>query len=304
MFDLNDPEVAYAEETHEKILLVYWMLGTTCTYTCSYCPPKFHDGKFAYQPYDIILKTMEKLPPCHVMFTGGEATYHPEFEKIVHNAPSHIRVSVISNASRPVAFWERIVDRFKVVMLTFHAEFANLDRFFKTAELVYKESKRGGAINITMIPAHWDKCVEAYHRFIDAGMLVTVKPLVDNFGYQSSSVISDYSPEQLEWIKEKTNKNTNKNFATYNSKNELLFKTTPAEMLARNQTNFNGWTCYTPTQFLYINAAGDAYNTSCKQREHVGNIYTEFRLTSEPTICKQNFCWCYMDIMTKKVKNV
>jgi len=304
MIDLNAPEVSYVEETLAKTIFVYWSLGNTCTYACSYCPPKFHSGSVAYQPIDVIQRTLNRLPPSHVMFTGGEATYHPDFERIIAEMPSHIKISVVSNASRPIAFWERVVDRFKIVMLTFHAEFANLDRFFKTAELVYLKSKRGGAINLTMIPTHWDKCVEAYHRFIDAGMLVTVKPLVDNFGFESSKLISDYTEEQLDFIKSKTKNNTNKNFAVYNNKHELLYKTTPAELLVNKQTNFKGWTCYTPTQFLYINPLGDCYNTSCSQRQHVGNIYKEFALTTEPITCEQSFCWCYTDIMTKKIKNV
>ena len=304
MIDINDPRVAYIEETHKKQLLVYWSLGNTCTYACSYCPSRLHDGSVPYQSVEIIKRTLDKFPVSQVIFTGGEPTYHPEFERIVAEAPEHIRVDVISNASRPIAFWERIVDRFTMVMLTFHAEYADTDRFFKTAELVYLKSHRRGAVNLTMIPAHWDKCVAAYERFTDAGITVTAKPLIDNFGNESESLISHYSNEQVEWIKQRTNENSSKNLAFYNNKNELIYKTTPAEMLVNKQTNFKGWTCYTPTQYLYINPEGNVYNTSCKQREQVGNIYTDFTFTDKPTICEQNFCWCFTDIQTKKIKNV
>jgi hypothetical protein len=304
MININDPEVAYIEETHKKMLLVYWSLGNTCTYACSYCPSRLHDGSAPYQSLEIIQKTLQKLPPSQVIFTGGEPTFHPDFERIVTEAPEHIRVDVISNASRPIAFWERIVDRFTLVTLTFHAEYADLDRFFKTAELVYKKSGRRGAINLTMIPALWDKCMTAYTRFRDAGITVTPKPLIDDFGSQSNKLVSSYTQEQVQWIKNSTNEISSKNLAFYDKNSELLFKTTPAEMLVNGQTNFEGWTCYTPTQYLYVNPEGKTYNTSCKQRQHVGDIYTGFTLSDQPIVCEQSFCWCFTDIQTKKVKNV
>jgi organic radical activating enzyme len=304
MIDIYDDEVSYIKETHEKILLVYWSLGNTCTYACSYCPAKFHDGSNPYQSLEVVQRTLEMLPRAHVIFTGGEATYHPDFERIVIEAPEHLRISVISNASRPIAFWERIVDRLDLVMLTFHAEFADLERFFRTAELVFLKSKRKGAINLTMIPAHWDKCVAAHRRFTEAGMLVTVKPLLQNFATPEAELISDYSEDQSEWIKSNTNKITSKNIAVYNKKDELLWKTTPAEMIINKQTNFSGWQCHTPTQYLSIHSDGEVFNTACKQRERVGSIYTDIKFDSEPIVCEQTFCWCFTDIQTKKVKNV
>jgi MoaA/NifB/PqqE/SkfB family radical SAM enzyme len=202
MIDISSPEVAYLREFKEEEFHVYWSLGSQCTYECSYCPSQFHDGKFKYQPIEVIQKTLAKLPPSHVMFTGGEATFHPDFERLVNEKPDHIKLSVISNASRPLPFWERIVDKMHVVILTFHAEYADTDRFFKTAELIFLKSRRKGLINVTMVPSHWDKCVAACKIFREAGMTVTVKPLLKNFGVTSPSMIDEYTSEQIKWIKE------------------------------------------------------------------------------------------------------
>lgn len=201
MFDYNSPDVAYMREFKEEELFVYWSVGTQCTYTCSYCPPMYHDGKFKYQLTDVIQKTLKKLPPAHVMLTGGEPTFHPDFERIVLEKPDHIKLSVISNASRPIPFWERISDHLHVVILTFHSEFADMDRFFRTAEHVFLKSRRKGLVNITMLPKNWDKCVLACQTLREAGITVVVKPILKNFGSNANTLIDEYTEEQIKWMK-------------------------------------------------------------------------------------------------------
>ena len=303
MIDISNNNIAYLREKKGEEFHVYWSLGNQCTYKCSYCPSIFHDGSVPYQPIDVIQRTLQKLPSSHVMFTGGEPTFHPDFEKIILEKPDHIKLSVISNASRPIAFWERIVDKMHVVILTYHAEFSNLDRFYKTAELVFLKSKRIGLINLTMIPTHWDHCLMAYKLFRDNNIEVTVKPLLEDFGIASTKVLSTYTEQQLQWINNHTD-DSYKNIIFYDKQNNALFESNQSQLIANKQTNFNGWKCYTPKYYLYISWNGDVYDTACKQRKLVGNIYTDFTPSSEPIICEQNFCWCFSDIRTSKIKDL
>ena len=46
---------------------VLWMLGTQCTYSCSYCPDYFHNGLAKYQPTETIQKILRELPPATVI---------------------------------------------------------------------------------------------------------------------------------------------------------------------------------------------------------------------------------------------
>jgi hypothetical protein len=93
------------------------------------------------------------------------------------------------------------------------------------------------------------------------------------------------------------------NIGFYDKSGKLLHKTTQAELMVNQQTNFNGWTCYTPKFYLHINWTGDVWDSSCKQRKHVGNIYDDFQVSTEPILCEQNFCWCFSDIRTTKIKD-
>lgn len=308
IFKLNDESVYYIESKHRQRFYVYWSLGNTCTYKCSYCPSMFHDGSVKYQPIDVIQRTIDKLSKMpmetHIKFTGGEPTFHPEFERIVNEVPSNIQLSVISNGSRPYPFWQRIIDNLHAVTLTFHSEFADLSRFLKTAKLIYHDKKKIGSINLTMIPNKWDECITAYHELLNNNISVNIKPLVENFGSKTSKLLSTYTKDQLKWINDNIEISTSKTIGFYNKDNVKIHSTSPAELLSLQQNDFTGWTCYNQTKHLDIGWTGNMFDSMCAQRRKVGSIYTDFEITTEPVLCVTNQCWSLSDLETKKIKNL
>lgn len=300
--DLTDINIVTLKKANDPSLFVFWVLGNQCTYSCSYCPERFHSGTFKYQPTEKIQKLLKTLPPADVMFSGGEATYHPDFEKIVLEKPDHIKLSVISNASRPIGFWERITEKLHCVILTFHSEFANLDRFLATANLVYKEHKRYGRVNLTMIPEKWDYCINVYNTLIENKIPVIAKPLVENFGSGSTGLLSGYTSEQLKWISEVSSEGEINDIMLLDKDNNVIHNTSAPELLSSHNTDFREWECHTNTSRMYVDMDGSIFDTVCKQRTQTGSIYTGYTLPTEPMICKQNFCWCHSDINAKKIK--
>jgi MoaA/NifB/PqqE/SkfB family radical SAM enzyme len=305
-FDLKDESVYYTECFRPRFY-VYWSLGNTCTYHCSYCPSRFHDGSVDYQPLEVVERAINKLSnlpmETHIKFTGGEATYHPDFEKIISESPDNIKFSVLSNGSRPLPFWERTVDKLFTITLTYHAEFANLDRFMTIAKLIYTDKKKPGLINLTMNPEKWDECVNVYNVMKENNLPVNIKPLLENFGSKTQRMLTSYTQDHITWIKEKTNTSTYKPIGIYNKDGVKINSTSPSELLALNKTNFSGWTCYNPTKCLDIDWHGNVYDSSCAQRRKAGSIYTDFVIATEPVLCVSQYCWCHSDIETKKVKN-
>jgi MoaA/NifB/PqqE/SkfB family radical SAM enzyme len=235
------------------------------------------------------------------MFTGGEPTYHPDFEDIVLNKPDHIKLALISNGSRPYSFWERIGGQISYLILTFHPEFAKIDRFVDVARLMMVDKKCEGRINLIMHPEHWDYCIEAYNKLMEAGVTVSAKPLMDSFGDgNKAKVSSTYTQDELDWIAER-NKEDGDKFIEYLDKDRnVLYETNAAEMLARGDTNFKGWECHATTQTLTISPDGRAFSMTCGQGFLVGGIYTGFKLPTESVICRQNSCWCHYDIAATK----
>jgi MoaA/NifB/PqqE/SkfB family radical SAM enzyme len=297
-----DNDIQSIRNLHPKKFFILWLLGNFCPYSCSYCPAIFHSGSIPYQDINDVIRTMNSLPEGSIVFSGGEPTYHPEFEKILDNKPAHLKIGVISNGARPQSFWERIKDDLDFAILTFHAEFAKLDRFVDTCTALDKTLIR---INLTMIPEKWDECSNAYDAFIKNGFPVSPKPLVENFGFKSSSIIDRYTDEQRNWIIEKNESSTTaKYIGLYDKDGVIVRKTNPAEMISADETNFKGWTCHTPEKFIGIDPDGQMYDTSCAQRRLIGNIKTGFTVSTTPMICRQNFCWCHSDIDGSKERPI
>lgn len=283
-------------------LLVIWSLGNFCPYKCTYCNSYYNDGTDPYHPIENIRNIMSKIPRgSRIIFSGGEPTYHPEFETILDEKPAGITFGAISNGARPYSFWERAIEKLNTLILTFHSEFATLDRFIQTAELCRPKLQR---INLTMIPWMWEESVNVYETFKAAGLPVAPKPLVKDFGFKSSSLIDEYLPEQIKWIEQKNTETIElKYIGLWDKSGNLIQKTNPSEMLSAGNTNFKGWQCHTPSKTLYINTNGDIFDTSCKQRRLLGTVYTGFELKTDPVTCLQNFCWCHSDISPLKVRS-
>jgi hypothetical protein len=308
--NLQEQSVHYIsnyELTSKPKYFVYWMLGNFCPHSCSYCPEALHSGSKPYHDYDTVIRTINKFPANSlIMFGGGEPTYHPDFEKILDNKPKNISIGILSNGARPIDFWERISDKVTNVILSYHAEFAILDRFVQTAKLVYHTKKRFGRINLVMNPKRWDECVNVYDTLVREHLPVTAKPVVDNFGSFDNEILmsSEYNTEQIVWLNEitKLSKNTHKFIGIYDKNHNLLDRTTPSELLSLGQTNFKNWTCHAPAVSREIMTDGTVITTGCNQKEMVGNIFTDFTVDSEPIICNQTMCWCHADIQSLKIK--
>jgi len=300
--NLLDGDVAYLRHAFPVRDLVYWELGNFCTYKCSYCSPGFNSGSNPYQSTQIIQDTLKKLPPVLVIFSGGEPTFHPDFEKIVLEKPDHVVAGVVTNASRPYAFWERIISNLDLVILSYHNEFAQFDRFFKVAELVFKTHKRGGRVNVIMLPWKWDECVSVYNMVVEAGIPVTAKQLLKSFGNGCEGSVIQYTPEQINWLADASYPPHSGStlIKIYNRNNEVIYNTSATELFVQGQTNFTGWKCHIPEQYLVIGSDGKAYNTSCDQKQIVGDIYNGFTFPNPPVICRTPICWCFSDIAGRK----
>lgn len=304
MININDASVKYVRPTYPPLKRVYWNLGNTCPYTCSYCPTEHNSGTVPFHNIDLVLGTMNKLGECVITFGGGEPTYHPEFERILSEKPKHIRIGVSSNLARPYEFWERIVNKLSLVMATYHIEFTNMDRFLRAADLIYLKYKRQGQITIVMVPEKWDECVAAYETLVAHNLPVSAKPVlntIDATEADTIEVIDEYTAEQLAWITDHNDVDGPKTMGVYSGSGELLEKVSPWSLLAAKQS-FRGWLCYTPMYYLCINKFQEVFDQACNQRTKLGTLTEGFTAPTEPSICRQGACWCMSDIIQKKEK--
>lgn len=304
MININDPSVGYVKPTYPDVKRVYWNLGNTCPYTCSYCPKEYNSGTVPFHDVDLVLDTMSKLDQSVITFGGGEPTYHPEFERILSEKPKHIKIGVSSNLARPYDFWTRIVDKLTLVMSTYHIEFTNMKRFLPVAELIYLQHKLQGQVTIVMLPSKWDECVTAYETLVSHNLPVSAKPVlntIDPTESDSIEVVGDYTEEQLAWMTDHNDVEGPKTMGVYSTSGQLLERVSSWGLLSAKQS-FKGWLCYTPMFYLCINKFQEVFDQSCNQRSKIGTLTTGFSIPTSPSICRQGACWCMSDIIQKKEK--
>jgi MoaA/NifB/PqqE/SkfB family radical SAM enzyme len=303
MNDINDPEVASISPVSGNFYIL-WSLGNQCTYSCSYCDEHFHSGNIKYQPTEVVQRTLNLLPKTTIIFTGGEPTFHPDFEKIILEKPNRITVGLITNGSRPIAFWERIIQKLNgYIMLSYHSEFAQMDRFLATAKLIFNTHKKPGLVHVMMSPANWDSCITVYNKLLENGIQVAAKPLVEDFGmFSAASSYKGYTVEQEAFINNANTDNLANNIIVKSQDGQELYRTSSYTLLNSKQTNFSGWKCYAGAQRIYIGMDGTVGDTTCGQTVVLGNIYDTFTLVAEPKICKQDFCWSHSETRSLKTK--
>ena len=117
---------------------IQWSMGNTCNFSCDYCPTILHDGTNPWMSKEVYLKTIEKVcdyykehtyihngeekvRAMHWELIGGEVTTIPDFEEILQKLYDYkANVTVYSNGSRTVRWWEEARNYLQGVVLTYH----------------------------------------------------------------------------------------------------------------------------------------------------------------------------------------
>jgi MoaA/NifB/PqqE/SkfB family radical SAM enzyme len=119
-------------------LLVTWDMLRRCNFDCTYCGSSRHD---TYSPlpgleelkntFDFIYKYTElynskrtKYTTTNIDFTGGEPTANPAFWPLIDYIKTHdnMFLGITTNGSWGTQFTQRILDSFKHVTISWHAE--------------------------------------------------------------------------------------------------------------------------------------------------------------------------------------
>ena len=78
--------LVYKVNNIEKYFTVDWTVGSTCNFSCSYCPEELHNGKTTWLDIKNLKKFLDKIYkftelPLHFILAGGEITVDPELKE-------------------------------------------------------------------------------------------------------------------------------------------------------------------------------------------------------------------------------
>ncbi len=300
---------------------INWALTTVCNYRCSYCHPDLHNGKIKPPALaDILRFTNNVFRYCeergikpYFEFGGGEVTYLAWFSKLL--AAIHQRdglASIISNASSPLAWWQRHIPMLHSVSLSYHhEEIKSPQHFVAVAQKVAASPTTRLQVNVMMLPAHFEACLafaEQLRQQVDCS--ISLQPLYHGFGGGGISGRYEYTQQQESIMAtfgghpgEKAIPNPRGLLNVVRSDGSRVCKSS-FELLVNQQTHFSGWHCYAGLENIIVTFEGDIYRAWCMQDEPLGNLYDEaLNIPAKPTLCHTKICQCGPDICSSKSRD-
>jgi organic radical activating enzyme len=309
-FDL----IEHTNADHSRVVLVDWMLGNACSYACSYCPKALHDGSVAWQRADDITAFYDQLHQHYVdqrgkrvwlQFTGGEPTMHPQIIPLLEAATARgFSVSLISNASRTLRFWQKIAPHLDMVILTYHTEFAEREHFLSVGTML--AARMPVHVNVTMRPDHFDATL-ADAKALRAAMpaaSITLKPLRVGFDSQ----LYDYTPDQLavmsQGLPQKVAQSGPMPRGTMTVLDRFGRRTAlrVTELVVRGENRWAGYLCNAGLESLRVRDEGTITRAVCAVGGDIGRLGGPVDLPQAPIRCSAGVCSCTADILITKAR--
>ena len=282
---------------------IEWNLGKRCNLDCAYCPAEIHDNHSPHTRLDKLMHTVDKLAQINnarISFTGGEPTVHPAFEDLLEYARPKIKwLSVTTNATRTVDFYERIPVNYIVFSLHFEdvqwkkqlhtiIEFATSDHNLSNPKDFH--------IALMAHHDHMDKVKYAAQHLTVYHIPYTVRRIRWTERHDWFDDLK-YNQHDLDWIL--------RNNATAEP-NTLIddFELKHANDLIKEHRNkFKDWACMAGVESLMINWDGEVHRATCRVGGSLGNIYDNtFEMPKEYITCTREWCTCAADVNITKWK--
>ena len=165
-------------EIHNDTVVIEFTIGNWCNFRCPYCfddsntgthlPPKVND--ILINNVNHMIKEIRSMYPTkHIRWTlsGGEPTAQKGFAKLLQalsTADNNSHVMLITNGTRPIAWWEENVQYVPHVILSVHPE-SNTEHNIKLAKVLSKNNVIG-SINVMVGSQNFDQAVASFKALV------------------------------------------------------------------------------------------------------------------------------------------
>lgn len=310
-----------------EILRIELFLSNVCNYNCWYCFPGSHEGDKYWPKYEQIVdklsyvidyykKTLNKKT-IHLHIIGGEPTLWKDFGKFVEffNKNKGCVISISSNGSRTIRWWEEYGHYVSHVMLSCHHEKVDTTHILTIADVLYKKNITVNAM-VLMDPSNWNRCIDIVNSLKKSNYRWPITAVEVHHSTLS------YSVSQKEYLKHSIKRYPELNYwfrsqkilqknptVHYNDNTSAKVKSNWLSLTDNNR--FKDWECNLGIDTLFIDTNGEMRG-ACGQPlynlNYYYNIY-DFDFTNKfnpklvPTICiKDSACSCQPEITARKRK--
>lgn len=308
--------------TQNKDLLdIRWDPNNVCNFKCRYCFPGSNTGEFQSPvDLDLVLNNFSHLidqvgrKKIKLTIGGGEPTLWKNLGIFVKRIKEkhNIYVSLITNGSRSIRWWEEYGHYIDDVHISFHLQDANIDHTIEVADIMYSKGKKT-TVKVLLDPLRWDDAVKSVDIMKNKSKFpwfITVAKLVGNYTYteeQAKYFSNDIKRmPNLVWFLKNIKLIYNGLIRKYESvaefQNGKLKKSRTYEYINSNQINFKGWKCNIGVESVYISPSG-YIGGACGQRLSGNILNASFKneLKLGPVICEQAQCPCVPETHISKI---
>lgn len=299
---------------HADYVVVNWCVGNTCNYRCSYCPDFLHSGSVPWPDLDVTIEFCKKVishykgKKLYFEFTGGEVTMWNGLIPLSLFLKEHgCKVGIISNGSRSLDFWNKIMPAIDHVCLSFHPEFSKDKHFTEVVQLCSQNIRTH--VNIMMSPDKFNACYALATDIKNIkNISLALQPLVIDFGSQ----LYDYTSSQKDILDRQHDLVTkyithDKKFDYFRGAMAMIAKDgkripkSPQRFISSSENNWQGWHCYIGVEQIVIDADGNIFRGWCLVGGKIGHVTdSDLLLPSTPVLCTKTMCHCNLDIMATK----
>ena len=297
---------------------LFWSIGLWATGAITpapIAPAELHDGSLNWQSGKDVIRLLDKLMSHYMeglgrkvwlQFTGGEPTLHPGISDIVHEAHGRgMHVSLISNGSRTIRFWEKSRDLLDSVILTLHSEEADLEHFTSVIGILSERSHV--QVNVTMIPERFDRICDVIQEIaqLHPDVDIVPKPLRLGFGHE----LYPYSEKQLDWMKRQVQPpprdgrlRAPRSLMTRKNADGSSEEIRANQFILRGENRWRGWTCEAGIESLRVTGDGSVSRAVCGVGGQIGTLPDDLMLPLDSVVCTKDACACVADILISKAK--
>jgi organic radical activating enzyme len=308
--------------TEKPYLSVTWKVSNYCNYACEYCNPNNRSGKFSrednLQDYidaldDIFLMYLSSgYKNVKFFFTGGEPTVWNNFIPLcswIKEKFPQASITVETNLSRPLSWWEENHRLFDEVLSSFHIEFAQQDKYLEKAYFLCDKLAHLGHKLMLDDRRFWEVVEFAetlkqsvpnyYIEYVPLTGVLTTEEIYRGDEEIMAFIDSHRSPEMDFTEYKPVNKSTD-------FRSEVRYADGSSEecngwQLSAEQNNvFKGWECDIGDN-LFIGDDGCVSMAGCGTKFRIGHILNDrSNIVPETVICDKQACWNGSDIVIPK----
>jgi organic radical activating enzyme len=296
-----------------------------CNFSCSYCfPGSGNINKYRYpKNIDTVIKNFRTLFDKYterlnktkfhlIIIGGGEPTMWPHIEQFCKEIREthNVFITICSNGSRTLRWWDENSAYFDAATLSCHHEFVDIDHYIDVADLLFSRGIKVNGLMLMDAP-HWDKCVDYVNRMQNSkeSWFIEVKAVVDAPGHGMDA----YTQEQLTYLKNGLKRMPDSSWLLPRLhelrpfESILLFDdgsaitAKPHDLIVNEWNKFQGWKCNVALETLFINYDG-IITGGCQEPVFSGktfNIFSEtfidefnLNVNFEAIICPKAQCSC------------